>query len=78
MKVKRYSWDELKPSDKKMLPSFSIPLQAIPEAKKWKIGETYCVELDIVMKALDEKEARFEIKEVYVKEDDKEENETDE
>ena len=53
-KVKPYKWNaEMKKSEKEgVLPNFSLPLSAIPEAKKWEVGKTYLVTLEVEMTRL--------------------------
>lgn len=49
-------------------PSFTLKLQDIPEAKKWDIGKTYRLEIEVELKSMraDEKESTtgFDIKKV--------------
>lgn len=53
-KVKPYKWhSEMKKSeDEGVLPNISLPLSAIPEAKKWEVGKTYLVTLQVEMTRL--------------------------
>lgn len=48
-------------TDKKICPRLSLPLDAIPEAKKWQIGEHYTVELSLKQVSIDEKNVTFDI-----------------
>ena len=52
----------------KMYPSFHLPIKDIPQAKNWKIGGKYKLELEVVQTAMHFDETReevsFEIKRV--------------
>lgn len=66
-------------------PTFRIGLEHLPEAKKWKIGEEYTIELKVKMVGISQSrfqnDAEFEIKEIESesasdeKEEDSEESE---
>jgi len=43
---------EAEAPSRKIYPSFSIELEYLPEAKKWKVGETYYIGLKMKMKGL--------------------------
>ncbi len=55
-------------SPEKYYPSFSVPIDNIPQAKDWEVGKTYKLALEVIQKAirLDEKkkEVTFEIRKI--------------
>lgn len=55
VKGKTYRHDVLKPSEpSEMLPSINLPLDIIPEARKWAMGKTYKVVLNLRMRSIRE------------------------
>lgn len=53
---------EFKAEAKKVwYPSFSVKLEDIPEAKKWEVGETYKLVIEVKQKGLRESEDRSEV-----------------
>ncbi len=64
--------------DEKIYPSLSLPLSDIPEAKDWKVGEPYTIELTVKMKSIHQDktggDVSFEIVKLGV-EDEEEEGE---
>ena len=71
-KVTPEKWGGVEASPSKKVeehyPSFTLKLQDIPEAKKWDIGKTYRLEIEVELKSMraDEKEstAGFDVKKV--------------
>lgn len=66
----------------KIYPRIHIDLEHIPEAKKWKVGDTYHIEMELKMTGLSisrfQNDAEFEIREIGTEADEKEEKEEDE
>lgn len=58
-----------------MNPRINLPLSVIPEARDWKVGETYTLELEVEQVSINKDSVTFEIKEA---EESDEEDEDDE
>lgn len=72
-KIEPMTFDYSKPiSPEKMYPVVTLPISSIPESKKWEIGKTYQIALEVVQKSMrlgdmhgkDHSEVTFEVKKV--------------
>lgn len=65
-----------KKESRDIYPSFSIDLEHIPEAKEWKVGDTYHIEMEVKMTGLSQSRfqnsAEFEIRKIETDEGEKE------
>lgn len=51
----------------KYYPSFTVPINTVPEAKKWEIGKNYRLAIEVTQKAMRDSnppEVTFEIKKI--------------
>ena len=55
----------------------TIPLKSLPEAKDWKVGEKYHIELDVTQEAISKKEVTFMVDKVGTEEDEDDYEETE-
>lgn len=53
-----------------IMPSLHIPLNNLPEAKDWKIGEKYTLAVEVKQTSIDKDSVRFEITKIGVEESD--------
>lgn len=64
---------------KKIYPKITIPLDTLPEAKEWSIGESYALDIEVVMTGIrqDEysNEATFELRKIGVEDEAEEDDE---
>jgi len=64
---------------KPYFPSFGLGLEHIPEAKRWKLGETYNIEMKVKLTGLSQSRyqnsADFEIVEIGADDDNEDEDE---